>query len=71
MSRAGLNFQQILASLTTNPAKRFGYAAQSGRIAKGMDGDLVVLRGDPADDVTSFSKVLYTIRLGKIIYSQK
>src|SRR5262249_30055334 len=40
MSQAGLNFQQILATLTTNPATRFGYAAHSGRVAKGMDADL-------------------------------
>ena len=26
MSRAGMSFQGILASLTTNPAQRFGYA---------------------------------------------
>jgi imidazolonepropionase-like amidohydrolase len=71
MSRAGLNFRQVLASLTTNPAQRFGFSTHSGRIAKGMDADLVVLRSDPAQDVTSLSKVLYTIRSGKIIYSQK
>ena len=70
MSRAGLSFRQILASLTTNPAERFGYATHSGRIAKGMDADLVVLRGDPAQDVTAFSKVRYTIRRGKIIHAE-
>jgi len=71
MSRAGMNFQQILASLTTNPAQRFGYSARRGRIAKGMDADLVVLRGDPEHDATAFSKVRYTILSGKIIYSEK
>lgn len=71
MSRASLTFLQILASLTTNPAQRFGYAAHSGRIAKGMDGDLVVLQTDPAEDATAFSKVRYTIRAGKLIYSAK
>jgi imidazolonepropionase-like amidohydrolase len=70
MARAGMSFRQILASLTTSPAQRFGFAAHSGRIAKGMDADLVVLQGDPAEDVTSFSKVRYTIRLGKVIYSR-
>jgi imidazolonepropionase-like amidohydrolase len=35
MSRAGMNFQQVLASLTTNPARLFGYMMYSGRIAKG------------------------------------
>ena len=68
MSRAGMSFQQILASLTTNPATRFGYSNRSGRIAKGMEADLVVLDGDPAKDVTAFSKVNEVIRDGKVIY---
>jgi hypothetical protein len=71
MSRAGMSFQQILASLTTNPAQRFGYSTRRGRIAAGMDGDLVVLRADPAQDATAFSKVRYTILGGKVIYSEK
>jgi imidazolonepropionase-like amidohydrolase len=70
MGRAGLTFRQILASLTINPAKRFGYSTHSGSIAPGMDGDLVVLAGDPANDVTAFSKVRYAIRAGKVIYSK-
>jgi len=69
MSRAGMSFRQILASLTTNPAQRFGFASRSGRVARGMDGDLVILSGDPALDVTAFSKVYYTIRGGSVIYS--
>ena len=71
MSRAGMSFRQILASLTTNPAQRFGESAHSGRIAKGMDGDLVVLRADPGQDDAAFSKVRYTIRSGRVIYSDK
>lgn len=68
MSRAGMSFPQILASLTTNPATRFGYSSHSGRIAKGMDADLVVLDVDPARDTTGFSKVHKVIRGGKLIY---
>ena len=70
MSRAGLSYQQILASLTSNPAERFGFA-RCGRVAKGMDADLVVLSADPAQDVTAFSKVVYTIRAGKIIFGKR
>src|SRR6185312_3587094 len=62
MSRAGMSFQDILASLTTNPAQRFGYSTHSGLIAKGMDADLVVLRADPAQSTSAFSKIRYTIR---------
>jgi imidazolonepropionase-like amidohydrolase len=70
MSRAGMSFQDILASLTTNPAQRFGYSNHSGRIAKGMDADLVVLSADPSQDSQNFSKVAYTIRQGKIIFGK-
>jgi len=68
MSRAGMSFQQILASLTTNPAQRFGYSTRRGRVAKGMDADLVVLSADPTQDASAFSRVAFTIRLGKIIF---
>lgn len=71
MSQAGMNYQQILASLTTNPARRFRYSDRSGHIAKGTDADLVVLGADPAQDVSAFSKVRFTIRAGNVIYRQK
>ena len=70
MSRAGLSWQQILATLTTNPAECFGYSAHSGRIAKGLDADFVVLSADPAQDVAAFSKVAFTIRHGKILFGK-
>ncbi len=68
MSQAGMTYQQILASLTTNPARRFKSSGHSGRIANGMDADLVVLGIDPANDVTAFSKVRYVVRSGKRIF---
>jgi imidazolonepropionase-like amidohydrolase len=68
MSRGGMSYQQILASLTTNPARRFGFDKHSGRIAKGFDADLVVLRADPSQDIIAFSRVQYTIRNGIVIY---
>lgn len=68
LSRAGLTFQQILEALTTAPAARLGFAKSTGRIAKGMDADLVVLDGDPARDVQPFSRVETTMRAGRIIY---
>jgi imidazolonepropionase-like amidohydrolase len=69
MSRA-LGWRAILASLTTAPAERFGYAARKGRIAAGMDADLVILSADPAKDVTAFAKVRDTIRGGRVIWGR-
>lgn len=64
----GLDWRQILASLTTAPASRFGYAAHKGRIAPGMDADLVILDGDPAKDPTAFARVRDTMRGGQVIW---
>lgn len=69
MARGGMSYQQILASLTENPARRFGFSAHSGRIAKGFDADLVVLSSDPSRDVAAFSQIRYTIRNGIVIYT--
>jgi imidazolonepropionase-like amidohydrolase len=70
MSQAGMSFSQILASLTTAPADRFDRSKRAGRIAPGMDADIVILNGDPALDVNAFVKVKYTVRSGKIIFGQ-
>jgi imidazolonepropionase-like amidohydrolase len=68
MAEAGMDFRQILASLTTAPAERFGASKQLGRIAKGLTADLVVLSKDPSKDVRGFGAVQYTIRDGGLIY---
>jgi imidazolonepropionase-like amidohydrolase len=60
MSQAGMSFQQILAS-----------SDRRGRIAKGMEADVVILSADPSMDATAFSNVRYTIRSGKVIYPEK
>ena len=70
LAGAGLNFNQVLAMLTTTPAQRFGQSSHTGRIAVGMDADIVLLAGDPAADIQSLDKVAYTLRKGRIIYSK-
>jgi imidazolonepropionase-like amidohydrolase len=66
MHRA-LSERQILASLTTNPARYFK-AAKKGKVEKGFDADLAVLDGDPVADLRNLAKVAYTIRAGEVIY---
>jgi imidazolonepropionase-like amidohydrolase len=68
MAEAGMSFRQILASLTTSPAERFGASAERGRIAPGFAADLTVLRGDPAKDIRGVASVQYTVRDGMVIY---
>jgi imidazolonepropionase-like amidohydrolase len=68
MAEAGMTFRQILASLTTAPAEKFGESSRLGRIAPGLAADVVVLNGDPSRDVRAFAAVRYALRDGNIIY---
>lgn len=68
MRQAGFDFGAILTSLTTAPARRFGFAERKGRIAPGMDADLVILDGDPSADIGALSRVRNTLRAGQSIY---
>jgi imidazolonepropionase-like amidohydrolase len=70
MGEAGLTFEQILAALTVNPARRFGGPQSSGRLAKGAEADLVVLDGDPAKDLGAFARVRHTVRGGTVVFSR-
>jgi imidazolonepropionase-like amidohydrolase len=53
------------------PAERFGVSHVTGRIAAGMDADMVSLAGDPAADIKDLAKVRYTIRQGTMIYQHQ
>jgi len=68
MVDAGMSFRQILASMTTLPAQRFGESSKLGRIAPGLLADLAVLKRDPSRDIRALTDVKYTIREGKVIY---
>jgi imidazolonepropionase-like amidohydrolase len=68
LSEAGMSFAQILASVTTTPAELFGADRHTGRVAPGLDADLVVLEGDPAVDIRALARVRYALRRGEILY---
>jgi imidazolonepropionase-like amidohydrolase len=70
MEQAGLSYPQILAALTTAPAARFG-AARSGRLAVGYLADVVVLEGDPAQDIRVLARVRTTLRGGRVIATRQ
>ena len=69
MRGAGFGFREILTSLTTEPARRFGHSDRKGQIAPGMDADIVVLSADPAQDIEALARVRQTIRTGEVTFS--
>jgi imidazolonepropionase-like amidohydrolase len=68
MQRAGLTAAQILTSLTTAPAARWKEEGRRGRVAPGLDADLVVLNADPVSDVRNFANIRCVYRDGRQIY---
>ena len=70
LAQAGMTPMQILASLTTAPAARWNEQRHRGRLAAGMDADIVVLDGDPVADPRNFAKVRCAIRAGEVMYSR-
>ena len=70
MAASGLTWRQVLASLTTNPANRFDESKRRGRIAAGLDADIVVLASDPSQNVRAFTDVRYAIRSGRVVYAR-
>ena len=71
LQQAGLSYAQVLASLTTAPAQRFGRASRAGRLAPGLDADVTVVDGHPGDDIRALARVRYTLRTGRILFERQ
>jgi imidazolonepropionase-like amidohydrolase len=67
MAQAGLGWREILAALTTAPARRFG-GSGTGTIAPGEPADLVLLQGEPVRDPRALGHVALTLRKGRVLY---
>src|SRR5438128_2531384 len=67
LRRAGLRAMPILSMLTTARAARFA-SGGTGGTGPGMIADVVVLDGDPTQDVRAFAKVRMTMRDGRVSF---
>lgn len=54
MQKADMSFDQILASLTINPAQKFNLSNKTGIIKVGKNADLVILKKNPVSDHVIF-----------------
>jgi imidazolonepropionase-like amidohydrolase len=70
LGKSGLNWQDVLAMLTTNPATRMGVQDRKGTVTAGKLADLVILNADPAADLKNFSRVRTVVRSGGVVWSR-
>ena len=67
MQNAGMTNLQILRSGTINPATFFGMENTFGKIKEGMDADLIIITGNPLEDLDELKNMKGVMRLGKWI----
>lgn len=67
---SAIGWRATLDALTSAPARLFGETERRGRLAPGLIADLVLVHGDPADDIQNLARVRTVIRSGKILYEQ-
>jgi imidazolonepropionase-like amidohydrolase len=70
LGKSGLDWRDVLAMLTTNPAARMEVQDRKGTLTAGKLADLVILNADPAADLKNFSRVQTVIRSGAVIWSR-
>ncbi len=70
LGKSGLNWQDVLAMLTTNPATRMGVQDRKGTVTAGKLADLVILDADPADGLKNFSRVRAVVRSGAVVWQR-
>jgi imidazolonepropionase-like amidohydrolase len=57
--------EQALVSATSDAARACGLAGRTGRLAAGLDADLLAVDGDPLTDVTTLRTVRAVVSRGR------
>lgn len=65
--RAGLEPVDALAAATTRPAEFFGLEDRMGQVTEGMVADLVLVAGNPLDDINHLRNVQLVVSKGQIV----
>lgn len=65
LAESGLNQEHVLQTAGINAAKALGLGLQAGRIAPGSSADLVLVDGDPLNDINDTLKIVGVVRNGR------
>lgn len=64
---AGLSPLAALQAATRNAARALGWEAHTGTITIGRDADLVLLDGNPLDNITNTTRIRAVVRAGRVL----
>ena len=68
LSEAGISNLDILRMATSEAAEVIGIAETTGTIEPGKHADLVLLAGDPLNDIEAIGRVTTVIKQGRVVY---
>lgn len=67
MVKYGLSPLEAIRVGTQNGARILGLSDRIGTVAKGLDGDLIVAEGNPAEDITALRNIRAVFQRGKLV----
>jgi imidazolonepropionase-like amidohydrolase len=68
---AGLTPMEVIETATRHAARACGHEDEVGTLEPGKLGDLIVVPGNPLQDVNAFSQISLVIKDGMIAYQPK
>jgi imidazolonepropionase-like amidohydrolase/predicted enzyme related to lactoylglutathione lyase len=71
MQQAGLTPNQIIVAATRNAAEHLGLLKDIGTIEPGKIADLILVDGDPSQNIADVRKIVYVFQAGNIVYDPK
>lgn len=67
IAQLGADNRDVLAGVTTQAAKLCGVEQVTGAVKEGLAADLVVVNGNPLEDIKALARVEHVIQSGKVI----
>ena len=68
MGEYGITPLQAIQTATSNPAKVLGIEEETGCLKAGLVGDILVVQGNAAEDITALNQVKEVFLKGKTVY---
>ena len=66
VQKGGQDPHQAVVSATSLAAESLGLGGSLGRIAPGMEADIIAVEGNPAEDITALRRVRFVMKGGKV-----
>ncbi|WP_368653723.1 amidohydrolase family protein [Ornithinibacillus sp. 4-3] len=68
MAKLGMSIREVITAATYTAAEALRIEKETGSLEVGKCSDLILLKGDPEEDISAFRKVEYVFRNGNLMF---